>query len=90
MRGFTLIEVVAILIIVGVLAATATTRFTSTSTISVRGAAEMIQADIRYTQGAAMAKNAAESINFVMGTNSYTVDSEIRELPSGVTISNKR
>lgn len=85
-RGLTLIEVVAILSVIGVLAAVATVRFTSTSTISLRGAAEMIQADIRCTQGAAMAKNTARSIAFISGATSYVVDSEVRELPSGVII----
>ncbi len=85
-RGLTLIEVMAILIIIGVLAAVATVRFTSTSTISVRGAAEMIQADIRYVQGTAMNKNTTESINFVPGGTTYTVDTELRELPSRVII----
>jgi prepilin-type N-terminal cleavage/methylation domain-containing protein len=85
-RGFTLIEVVTTLIIIGVLVAIATTRFIATSTISVRAAAEMIQADIRYTQEAAMTNNAAQSINFVASASSYVVGSEIRELPSGVTI----
>jgi prepilin-type N-terminal cleavage/methylation domain-containing protein len=85
-RGFTLIEVVVILSIIGVLAAVATVRFTSTSTISVTGAAQMIQADIRYTQEKAMTKNAAKSIAFVSGAKNYVVDAEVRELPSGVII----
>lgn len=86
MKGFTLIEVISILIIVGVLAAIATTRFTGTSTISVRAAAEMIQADIRYTQETAMTKNATKNINFVAGATSYVVGSEVKELASGVII----
>lgn len=85
-RGLTLIEVVAILIIIGVLAAVVTIRFTGTSTIYLRGAAEMIQADIRYAQAVAMTKNITKSINFVPGATSYTVDSEVRELPSRVII----
>lgn len=86
MRGFTLIELIAVLVVVGVLVAAATVKFTSsTSAISVRAAAEMIQADIRYTQAEAMAINAARSINF-SGGNNYMVGSETRDLPSGVTI----
>ena len=87
MRGFTLIEAVAILIVIGVLAAVATTRFIDTGTISVRAAAEMIQADIRYLQQIAMSTNAARSINFVADSTTYVVDGDTRELPSGVTIS---
>ena len=85
MRGFTTIELIAVLVVVGVLVTAATVKFTSTSTISLRAAAEMIQADIRYTQAEAMATNADRSINFVAGNN-YMVGSETRDLPSGVTI----
>lgn len=88
MRGFTLIEIIAALVIVGVLVAAATVRFTGTSTISVRGAAEMIRADIRYAQELAMAEHATKSVIFSSGAGSYTVDSEALELPSGVTTSN--
>ena len=86
-HGFTLIEVVTILIVIAVLAGVATTKFIGTSTIAVEGAAEMIQADIRYIQQIAMTTHAARSINFVAGSTTYVVDGETRELPSGVTIS---
>ncbi|MDY6863948.1 MAG: type II secretion system protein [Thermodesulfobacteriota bacterium] len=85
--GLTFIEIVVVLGIIGVLAAVATVRFTSTSTISVRASADMIQSDIRYTQTQAMTVNAPKSINFIAGSDSYMVDSDTRELPSGVTIS---
>ena len=92
-KGFTLIEVVTILIIVGVLVAAATTRFTSTSTIFVRGAADMIQADIRYTQETAMTKHISKSVIFSNGSSAYTFSptsgmDPSGQLPSGVTTSN--
>jgi prepilin-type N-terminal cleavage/methylation domain-containing protein len=87
MKGFTLIEFIAVLVVVGVLVVAATVKFTnSTSAISVRAAAEMIQADIRYTQAEAMATNANKSINFSAGSDNYMVGSEKRDLPSGVHI----
>ena len=93
MKGFTLIEVIAVLVIVGILAAIAAVRFTGTSTISVRGAAEMIQADIRYAQEAAMAEHTAKSVIFSNGSSAYTFSpasdmDPLGELPSGVTIAN--
>jgi prepilin-type N-terminal cleavage/methylation domain-containing protein len=90
LKGFTLIEFIAVLVVVGVLVAAATVKFTSTSTISLRAAAEMIQADIRYTQAEAMATNANKSINFSADNNNYMVGSEKRDLPSVVTIATGR
>lgn len=91
MKGFTLIEVIAVLVVVGVLVAAATVKFTSSpSAISVRAVADMIQADIRYTQAEAMATNANKSIDFSAGNNNYMVGSEKRDLPSGVTIATRR
>ena len=92
-KGFTLIEIVTTLVIIGVLSVIAAVRFTGTSTISARGAADMIQADIRYAQEAAMAEHTAKSVNFSTGSSAYTFSPEssmdpLGELPSGVIISN--
>ena len=87
-RGFTTIELIMVMIIIAVIAVTAIPKFTSMSVVSVGGAAEMIQADIRYTQELAMAGYEAKTITFASGSSSYSVDSETQELPSGVTISN--
>jgi len=93
MKGFTLIEIVATLVIIGVMSVTAAVRLTGTSTISVRGAAEMIQTDIRYAQEVAMAEHTAKSVIFSNGSSAYTFSpasgmDPLGELPSGVTISN--
>ena len=87
-QGFTTIELIMVIIIIAVIAVTAVPKFTGRSNVSVGGAAEMIQADIRYTQELAMAEYEAKSVTFASGSSSYTVDSEAQELPSGVTISN--
>jgi MSHA pilin protein MshC len=92
-KGFTLIEIVTTLVIIGVLSVIAAVRFTGTSTISARGAADMIQADIRYAQEAAMAKHTAKSVNFSTGSSAYTFSpasgmDPLGELPLGITISN--
>jgi len=87
-NGFTTIELIMVIIIIGVIAVIATPKFTSMSVVSIGGAADMIQADIRYTQELAMTVYEAKSVTFTSGAGSYTVDSETQELPSGVTISN--
>ena len=87
-HGFTIIELIMVIIIIAVIAVTAVPKFTSRSVVSVGGAADMIQADIRYTQELAMAEHTAKSVTFASGAGSYTVDLETRELPSRVTIGN--
>jgi len=87
-NGFTTIELIMVIIIIGVIAVIAIPKFTGMSVVSIGGAADMIQADIRYTQELAMTVYEAKSVTFTSGAGSYTVDSETQELPSGVTISN--
>jgi len=85
-RGFTIIELIMVMVIIAVIAVTAVPKFTSMSNVSVGGAAQMIQADIRYAQELAMAEHEAKSVTFDYGDDFYTVDSETNDLPSGVTI----
>jgi prepilin-type N-terminal cleavage/methylation domain-containing protein len=94
--GMTLIEVIIVMIIIGILIATVLPRidFGSTSSrVSVDGAAYMIASDIRYAQEFAMANRISKSVIFTSGSSVYTfnpmnnLDSS-GQLPSGVTISN--
>lgn len=53
-RGFTLIELVAVLVVVGIMAAFALSRMASTATFGATSLAEQLKRDIRYTQILAM------------------------------------
>ena len=85
--GFTLVELIMVVVLISILAVSFVPKFLDTSAISLEGGAAMVVADIRYTQELAMSTHAPKTITFTTNDTYYTVNSLTMNLPSRVTIS---
>jgi prepilin-type N-terminal cleavage/methylation domain-containing protein len=86
-RGFTLIELIMVMVLISILAVSVVPKFMDTSAISLQGGAAMAVADIRYTQELAMSTHTSKTITFTTNDTYYTVNSQTMNLPSRVSIS---
>jgi prepilin-type N-terminal cleavage/methylation domain-containing protein len=90
-KGFTLLELIVVMLVVVIISLFIGIRLPSTSLFSQPSAAEQVRRDIRYTQILAMSLNASYSIAFT--TNSYTITPNppggayTITMPPGVTLS---
>ena len=86
-RGFTLVELIMVVVLIGILVVSVVPKFVDTSAFSLAGGAAMTAADIRYTQELAMGTHSSKTIVFTTSNTYYTVDSQTVNLPSKVSIS---
>jgi len=92
-QGYTMMELIMVVVLIAVVSVSVLPKFFDTSSITVEGAAEMVAADIRYTQEIAMSSNDNKKVDFTQDSSTYTLknsdDSVFRtvKLPSGVTVS---
>ncbi|MBU4209315.1 MAG: prepilin-type N-terminal cleavage/methylation domain-containing protein, partial [Proteobacteria bacterium] len=66
--GFTLIELIMVIVIIGILAFVAIQKYPSTSDMSLATAASMIRSDIRSVHALAMAQHASKTLTFNSST----------------------
>ena len=92
--GFTLIEVIMVIMIIGILATTFAYRYPADPTAALNIAADQLRADIRYVQAKTMGTGRQQSIRLSVGSNQYSLyrepmpqELESKRLPDGVTIS---
>jgi MSHA pilin protein MshC len=71
-RGFTLVELITVMIIVGIMAAIVAPRFFNTNTFQSRGFADQVQATLRYAQKEAIAQRRFVCVSF-LANNSITL-----------------
>ena len=72
-RGFTLVELVVVILILGILAINVGSRFFTGSAFSDRKIADELIEAIRYTQHLAMSRGGSESFQIVTTSTSYSV-----------------
>ncbi len=84
-KGFTTIELIIVIVIMGIMMAIALPKLGVVGAIDLYSTARQVKSDIRYTQELAMSKYRNTTITF--GTDTYTITasggySESKELPT--------
>jgi Tfp pilus assembly protein FimT len=85
-KGFTAIEAVIIVVILGILTVSAVVSYRLTNQDKATIAADQLIADIQYVQMRAMGIGSQQSISFTNGSGVYTVAGEQKNLPGGITV----
>lgn len=73
-KGFTLVELVMTMVIIGILGAVAVPRFFGTSVFQSRGYADQLKATLRYAQKVASAQNRFICLSFSTTSATLTYD----------------
>jgi prepilin-type N-terminal cleavage/methylation domain-containing protein len=74
--GFTLIEILVVVVILSIAAAMVLPMVSSASSLQARAAADMVYADLEYVRGLAMSQGKVYRMTFDTGNESYHVDDQ--------------
>lgn len=83
-RGFTIVELLIVVVILSIVALTAIPMMSSAASIQIRSASNMIAADVEYTRSMAISRGKYYSIEFNTSADSYC----IKDSNTGVIIKN--
>ncbi len=73
-RGFTVIEILIVMVIITIVAMTAIPMMSSASSIQIRAAASMIAADLEYAKSMAISRGQNYSVVFDQNADSYQLE----------------
>jgi prepilin-type N-terminal cleavage/methylation domain-containing protein len=73
-RGFTMIEIVIVMVIIALVAMMAIPMMTSASSMQIRSAADMISADLEYAKSMAISRQKIYSVVFNKTNESYQIE----------------
>jgi len=84
-RGFTLIELIAVIVIIAIAAMLAIPMFSSAAGIQIRAAADMIAADLEYAKSMAISRQKTYTVIFDESAESYRIEDETGIISHPVT-----
>ncbi|MFB0525158.1 MAG: GspH/FimT family pseudopilin [Phycisphaerae bacterium] len=75
-RGFTVIEILIVVVLIGIAALIAVPMMSSAASIQIRAAANMIAADLEYAKSMAISRGQNFSVVFDENTESYQIENQ--------------
>ena len=73
-RGFTLIELIAVIVIIAFAAMLAIPMFGSSASTQIRAAADMVAADLEYAKSMAISRQKTYTVTFDESAESYSIE----------------
>ncbi|MHC4269230.1 MAG: prepilin-type N-terminal cleavage/methylation domain-containing protein [Planctomycetota bacterium] len=86
-KGFTIVELIIVIVIAGIMAAIAIPRMNEVSEVDIYTAARQVKSEIRYAQELAMSKYTTVTITFNGGAGTYAITGNGINPSNGDTIS---